>query len=215
MCKKLWGCVILCLFVFSLGVFAEEKVPVIEHIYWGFGGLFDHTILTTPAAQDYESEPFFRFHVPPSPKSDLIFFEMGCQPWIKIWPGYLPRRHDSFLRLRMLSTVIPNDLEVVGTVAMMTVTDKTFPVEEGRPNKTSYTATLERDYYLRQPDLIWLEVKSKVPGGYVSNDVANRVLNALIDNGCDVNVSVCGKTEGIQEFQLVSAWIHVTRTTKK
>ncbi len=210
--KKILVSVFLCLFLSSFTMLAEEKLQVIEHVFWDEEVLFNYTYLETPDYREYESDTLFAFQVPPSPKSKAIFFDFGCQSHIFWYGGYTPRLYDSRLKINIISDVIPDNIIFYNTCGMESVTHELLPMD-GRPNKTTYKMAMRRDDFLLASYPSWNV--EYVSGENVPNEIANNILNDLIDNGFDVEVLVIGKTEGVEEYVIISAWMHVTRALKK
>jgi len=210
--KRLLMSVFLCILFCSLGILAEEKASVIEHVFWDMEVWFNYTYLDDPGFQEYESEPLFTFYVPPSSKSEAIFFDFGCQSHIWWYGKHKSRVYWSTLKIEIFSEVIPDNMLVYTTLGMESVTHETLPMN-GRPNKATYKLVMRKDDFLIASYPTWY-VKYE-SGENVPNEIANNILNDLIDNGFDVVVSVFGRTEGVEEYVLVTAWIHVTLATKK
>ncbi len=215
--KKLLVSVLLFFFVFSLGVIAQEKekAPTIEYLFWyhsGRGEYYNHTVLDDPGILRFRSEPLLTFNVPPSPKSDTIFFEIGSLSDVVWWSGYSPQRFWSSLYFEIFSEDIPDFYATIGC-NLEGDAAVTHPERSVRPGKNNYKLILRRDSVLREfPD--WWIVRYVSTGERVSNEIANSVLNDFIDNGYDVEVSVGGETEGVKEFELLSFYIEVTRLSK-
>ena len=210
--KKIFISVFLCLFLLSFVMLAKERLQVIEHVFWDEEVWFNETDLPDSDFREYESAgPLFTFLVPPSPESEAIFFDFGCQSSIWWYGKHKSRVYWSTLKIKISSEVIPANMIVYTTLAMESVTHETLPMN-GRPTKTTYKLAMRRDDILRENP--WWYVKY-VQGGDVPPETASNVKNGLIDNGFDVEVSVIGRTEGVEGYVIVTAWIHVTRATQK
>lgn len=215
--KKLWVSVFLCLLAFSSGMRAQDKVPVIENLFYRSVVVFNETYLQSPVRTNFESsEPLFTFHVPPSPKSEAIYFDFGCQSSIEWWLGYAPQTYWSGNNIKIISKVIPDDIDVYMKIGMDGVHDMIHTHEgECRTNRTSWKLDMTRDAFLNQPIYPPWYINYKATGERVQDDIANDILNRLIDKGFDVRVTSFGVAEGVKYFYLVTAWIHVTRATTR
>ena len=217
MFKKVSLCVVLCLAMLSLESVAQEKIPTIEHIYWAFTGYFNETTLTVPDFVTFQSlESLFEFHVPPSPKSDIIFFECGCQSSCTWFTDYPTQSYWSGFTIDIISPVIPDNYKVSTGITLDQRRDIVHTHPEGcRTEKSTYKIAIERDGFLKAHVFSPLSITNKLnPQEDVSNEIANAILNALMDKGFDAKVTVNGQAEGVQIYRLVSGWIHVTRTSK-
>ncbi|UCE21535.1 MAG: hypothetical protein JSV46_04775 [Candidatus Aminicenantes bacterium] len=223
MSKKLLVSVFLCFFVFSLGMIAlekeEEKSTIIELLFWysaGRGEYYNKIEFEDPSRIPLlESEPILTFHVPPSPKSDALFFELGSVSMATWWDGYSPLEYNSGLDLWMSSEVIPDDISVYGGGAWlegMEIINHPKPV--GRPGKNTWKSILRRDGMLREYPDNWFVVY-KSTGEPVPKEIANSILNDMMDNGFDVEVTQKLMVEGVKQSWLLHFYIDVTRATKK
>jgi hypothetical protein len=209
---KKFFCLFSLIFVLSLGVAAEVKPPTLEHIFWKMSGWFNDT--TPSVAGNFESPLFISFSVPPSPKSECVFFEFGSQSllqWIpsvtqSFWSGY---------RFKFMSAAIPAGFTVENTTSLEWVSDQGF-MRQGqfRTNKTSYKWAIVRDGFLENYVFRPLQIKD-ANGSYVPDKIANGILNDLLDSGFEVEITVVGYAQGVQNFILLSGWIDVTRSGKK
>ncbi len=219
--KKLLVSVFLCLFVFSLGMIAlekeEEKAPIIEHLFAYFSGrseFLNHTYLESPTPLLYESETLFAFHVPASPKSDAIFFELGYSSYVWWWSGYSPQMFQAALYVRIVSEIIPDDIYIYNGGGKVFDVAITHPYNTSKPGQHSYKIILRKDGLLREfPD--WWEVRYVDTNWLVPYEKANSILNDLIDNGFDVEAFTKGEVEGVKEFMLLTFYVDVTRAMKK
>jgi hypothetical protein len=217
--KKLLISVLLCFFVFSLGAIAEEKkateAPTIELLFWYSMGRGEYpTILfDSPIIQRYESDSISTFHVPASPKSEAIFFEFGCQAIVYWWDGYIRQQFWSSPYMRMLSEVIPDDISVQYGTGLLKNHDLTHDYSSHRTDKHSYKIILRRDGMLREfPELV--DVRYVSTGERVPDEIANSILNDLMDNGFDIEVFMKGEVEGVTKIWLIMFYIEVTRLSK-
>jgi hypothetical protein len=222
MFKKKDFCVIFCLLTFSLVISAEEKIPVIEHIYWEVGGLFDFIVPENPELSDFLSpEILFAFHVSPSPKSDAIFFELGGQSRLRWWTDYPQPADKNYwcgYRITITSSAIPDDIYVWNQPSLHHMRGEViepYPMQWHRSVKNTIKLAIERDAFLREFVFRPLQITYISTGEYVPNEIANSILNDLMDKGFDVEVTLAGQTEGVKECHLCSGWIHVTRISKK
>jgi len=209
--KKLF-CLFSLIFILPLGVAAEVKLPTLEHIYWKMGGWFNDT--TPSGSGNFESPLFMSFNVPPSKKSECVFFEFGSQSLIQ-WIPNVAQSFWSGYRFKFKSAAIPAGFTVETMTSLEWVSDQGF-MRQGqfRTNKTTYKLAIVRDAFLESYVYRPLQIKD-ANGSYVPDDIANGILNDLLDSGFEVEMTVVGYAQGVQNFILISGWIDVTRTGDK
>ncbi len=198
-----------------LGAGAQEKPDMLEHIFWKMGGFFNETTLSGPGPFGYESPLFMSIQVPPSPKSDEVFFEFGVQSSVQ-WMQGVTQSFWSGYRFVFKSSVIPANISVENTTSLDGVNDPgLFRQGQSRTDKTTYRWTVVRDGFLKDYVFLPLSITYVDSGQLVPNDLANDILNSLLDNGFEVDITVVGVARGVQSFYLVSGWMDVTRSVKK
>jgi hypothetical protein len=135
--KKLLVSAFLFFFIFSSWMLASEKTYIKEFLGFHYSPGYDYEITpdhTLPSG--FESVPFLTFYVPPSPKeSNAIFFDIFAQVIFK-WSGLLDRIAHSKIVLNIISDVIPSDIWVYATNAVLSVWEKiwkeiTIQISEG------------------------------------------------------------------------------------
>ena len=213
MAKKLGLCVLLCFGVLSLGLIAQEKVPVLELVAQAQGGMFNETTLSSPIRVEFESsEPFFTLHVPPSPRSEMIIFEYGCQSLVTWWEGDYRQEYYSEFHYYPSSSVIPENINVDFGNGVDQSGEPFHGHENGRTRRTSYKWAIIKDGFLNQHVFYPMNIRYK-SGGRVPDAEANEILNNLIKKGFDLKVTVFGMAEGVRNFYTVSGWIYIMRPT--
>ena len=223
--KRLLVSVVVVLFILAIGglaqgiVFEEkdkEKILVYEHLNWtqtGYGEVILDTRLETPNPYSFESGPFMTFNVPPSPKATALFFELWGQS-IHYWvTGYSPQTFYALVTMKLVSNLIPNGINVYmlhGLTGIRGIYHDNFQSDR---NKRNWKVILRRDSMLRQYT-DWWDIRYD-NGSRVPKEQAQVILNDLIDNGFDVEISLSGDMEGVRRFFFYSFQAEVTRLVKK
>ena len=215
--KKLLGAAIICIFMSALGLGAQEKVYVYEHLAWaqtGLGKYILDTLLDNPAKFVFESGPFLSFSVPPSPKAQAIFFEFWGQSLHRWWVGYTPQSFSAVVKFKFISDLIPAVIEVYYAHGLTEIVGITHSSSASDRNKRNWKVILRRDSMLREYTDGW-DIRYTSTGEKVPNDIAQGILNELIDKGFNVEVSLSGDCQGIKEFTFYAFQVEVTRLVKK
>jgi len=218
--KKLLVSVLLCFFVFSLGMIADEKpkAKTIEHLVWahtGAGNFFHYTIFDNCDLAHFETSPFLTFHVPLSPKAEALLFEFQGMSMILWWTGCTPQNYGTVLKTRLFSEVIPDDIQVHIQFTFDPSSPSNFTGDNWQRMPKRYVKViLRRDGLLGEFPDYW-EVRYVNSGDFVSPDKAQGILNDLMDNGFYAEVWASGHTAGIREFFLGFYHVEVTRLVKK
>lgn len=214
--KKLVVSVLLCLFVFSLGALAEEKAKasIIEHLVWADTG----NVFITVEIEDYtirksfETEPFLRFHVPASPKSEALFFDVFTQILFR-WSDFEERRLTAVNRLRIISDAIPENITVFTGKVIYETSETNFTHNFSRHKER---AMARCKFNMRRNAVDWWWVENLETGERVPDSEALLFWEKLIDNGFDVEVFAWGTTLGVKEYIcFIPVTIEVTRLSKK
>ncbi len=214
--KKLLVLVLLCFFVFLVGIFAgekEDKGKIIEHLVWettppfevGYDLWIDEgdDEIVTP----FESDPFLTFHVPTSPKSEALFFDIETQVNFT-WSGFYKRMARIRCYYRFISDVISNDIEVWNSPSIFWTLETNNSLEPA----TGRDRRVTKDRIRRNSVDHWLVYKS---GERVPDDVAIHIINSLIDSGFDVEFWVAGEVQGMRYFNIYPVIFEVTRLSNK
>lgn len=218
--KKLLVSVLLCFFVLVLGMLAqekkEEKGKIIEHLVWADTG---HQVaweleITNPAVRT----PFFQdsiltFHVPASPKSDILFIEGWSQAQVK-WSDYEIRNTFVIVWFEFISDVIPDGIWIGSGITNPTV----YETNNAHDYDLQYMTRRLRRYnkvIMRRNSIDSWTVKYEETWEDVPEEDAVRIINNLIDNGFDVKVDIDGHTQGADYVSFWNIVFEVTRLSKK
>jgi hypothetical protein len=193
----------------------KDKVTIVEHLFWysSGNGEFHKIVFDDPSHQSFESEPFLTFSVPPSPKSSVIFFELGIHTRVtQWWEGYF-NRFFCGPRLRIYSELLPNDIEITTGINLEEVIYSPETLGGGA-DKNNWKIILRKDGLLREfPDWWWVRYKST--GEPVPNEMANSILNGIIDNGFNVEFYLAGEVWSVKGLMNYLFYIEVTRLSKQ
>ena len=86
--------------------------------------------------------------------------------------------------------------------------------EGSRPGKNTWKIILRRNGRLREyPDFGWVTTYVSTGEG-VPNEIANTILNDLMDHGFDVEVTQVILAEGAEKYSRLHFYIVVTRLSK-
>jgi len=210
--KKLLVSAFLFFFIFSSWMLASEKTYIKEFLGFHYSPGYDYEITpdhTLPSG--FESVPFLTFYVPPSPKeSNAIFFDIFAQVIFK-WSGLLDRIAHSKIVLNIISDVIPSDIWVYATNAVLSVWEKNL---EGNYD-TDFRRSWKRNWrIMERNNLDWFYVESKL-GDEVSDERKTKIINDLIDNGFSVEINTEGTIQGVSILIFLTCQVEVTRINKK
>jgi len=181
--KKLLVSVLLCLFILSSVTLAkEEKAKTIEFLAWA-DTLLDfpyYEYMEPSVSTHFETEPFLRLNVPASPKSEAIFFDLFAK-LVVWWSGYETRDVIVFVNVRIISDIIPDNIEVFSNFALGIW-------ETNNSGDTGvYADNRNVKLIMRRDHLDWWSVKYK-SGGWVPDEEAISILKKLMDSGFDVEI---------------------------
>jgi hypothetical protein len=223
--KKALAFLFLFFFLVSSAWFAQvgvtnkmENVRLVEHLYHYYSGNGEYNkyavILDDPSLQWYESDPICSFHVPPSKKSDVIVFEYGFAAIAFLWRGHPQHMFWCNYSLKIISTAIPADISIQGGLGMVKDFSPASDLILLRTDKHSFKQVLRRDGMIREfPD--WWDVRYISTGGLVPYEISNSILNDVMDDGFDVEISYYGEVEGVTKIWPAIYFIDVTRIIKK
>lgn len=214
MYKKLLVSAVVCVFLGLHGGLAEEKGLILEHLNWtqtGFGEAIYATVLESPDKFAFDTGTFLTFSVPPSPKAEALIFEFQAQAIFFWWIGR-EQAFQSNARLNLVSSCIPSGIVVYFETGMGSVKGITHTSTEQERTRRNARFILRRDSMLREyPD--WWYVRH-VDGSDVEPEEAQVILNGLINNGFNVEVSISGYAKGVSEFMFYAITVETTRLVK-
>ena len=200
--KKLLVSVFLCLFVFSLGMFAqkkEEKSGAYElllrtDIVDGFNGgvTWDFEPDNSAVLTTFNSHLINMGHVPPSPKSEALFFEIWCQYRYK-WNTNTVRIAYAGPTYIISSPVIPVGIEVSLDEYRFLRSDTNIAGNSSTRHEREHIIS-KIGMWRDKVDFWWIwntETQSEVDG-----EEAISILNKLIDSGFDVFHQTWGQIQG-------------------
>lgn len=214
--KKILVSVLLCFFIFSLGLLAKEKATILENLVWVETPRDQYILLSSPVddtvLQQFKSDTFLAFDVPASPQSDAIFFEFFVQP-IVWWTNYIKRFALSYINFRIINpNIIPDYVEVLGIksvgIGRESNPNGIYETTSTREN-TAWKLAMRRNSY----GACWY-IRNKITKEEVPDNIAQNILNSLIDSGFNVEVYSDGSVQGVSDFILYPVCIQVTRLSK-
>lgn len=214
--KKILVSVSLFLFVLSLGVFATaEKPSVIEFLvreHMVDLNLFEFIPLDSTQHESFVSGALLTLHVPPSPKSEGIFFFLGSQLWYKR-TSYNIRRADAIVWFELKSDIIPENIEIYSGQTLLDIYETNNAGDYSLNQERSWrnTRSMMKRNYTEVNLLGEMFVRYRGGGGPVPNEIAIPLLNSLIDNGFDVEISTSGAITGVEWIKCVQITMEVTR----
>lgn len=216
--KKLFVLVTVCLLMAaSWGLCQEkEKVQVIEHLgYVNTGQWLYNEFHQVPTYSEFNVEPFITLHVDSSPKAEAIFIEFWGQTGYT-WNATSSTGSAQMLSvsciIKLISPLIPDNIEVITTYGLageFSIQHIESPPGLQERVKRSWKFSLDRQ------SLGWWIVRYIDSHISVPTDQAQIILNDLIDNGFDLELSAEGYTDGVKWFLLYAFQVEVTRLVKK
>jgi hypothetical protein len=195
---------------------AKGKVMIAEHLNWvqtGYGEYILNTTLSSPVYDTFNSGPFLTFNVPPSPKAEALFFEVWGQSVHYWWVGYSPQQFSGRVEIQLVSSRIPAGITVYCYYGITGIYGITHDSQTPDRSKRSGKFILRRDSMLREY-IDWWDIYN-ADGSRVPRDQAQIIVNDLIDNGFDVEISVTGFAEGVKKFFFYGFCVETTRLVKK
>jgi hypothetical protein len=195
---------------------APAKVMVSEHLNWvqtGYGEYVLNTTLSSPVYYSFNSDPFLTFKVPPSSKAEALFFEVWGQSIHYWWVGYSPQQFSGRVNIKLVSSRIPAGVTVYCHYGITGIYGITHESEIADRSKRSGKFILRRDSMLRE-FIDWWDILD-ADGSRAPRDQAQIIVNDLIDNGFDVEISVEGFAEGVKQFLFYGFTVETTRLVKK
>lgn len=194
----------------------REKELIYQHLNWaytGYGEMILDTRLDSPDTYSFESSPFITFSVPPSPKAEALFFELWGQSHHYWHIGYFPQKFYAHAKMNIVSDLIPDGINVYLINTLTEIFGISHESLQRDRNKATGKFIMRRDSLLREyPD--WWYVRYD-DGTVVPGELAQSILNSLMDNGFDVELSVAGYAECVRRFFFYAFQVEVTRLVKK
>lgn len=213
--KKLFISVFLCFFVFSSGMVSGEKDTkgkIIEHLVWVESNRNEAAYRFYPTddtqLEDFRSGPVLIYHVPASPKSEALFFDILAQTNIR-WSGHWERTANVRCESRLISDIIPDNITVCSTPTVFWMGESNNSQSIGW-NWERRTAKIR----MRRNSVDWWQVYDE-SGEEIPAEDAIPIINGLIDNGFDVEVELSGSVKGIELIFILPVWIEVNRLVKE
>jgi len=204
------------IFIFVSVLVAEEKAPNIELVLWEELDMSNWIILNlkVPAEKLNEeisitTEPFMMISVPPSPKSDALFFRPQLKgSFKKAFSEY--RKASCYLNMIFISDLIPSNIEVFMWIDLYKLDEHNLG---GSYDLSRISVHREPKVMLKRNKVGWWNVVYKT-GGRVPEQEAIPIINNLIENGFEVEINYDGFIQGIEQVLLGPFWIEVTRVSK-
>jgi hypothetical protein len=181
----------------------------LEQIAWADTGRATISVaITDPTAPlDFQLSPFLSFHVPASKASQALFFDCWGQVLYR-WSTYQEHRVSATPVLRLRSNEIPANIDIYSAFGVMTVGESNNAADQSLA--PSRQARYMR-FILRRDQVDWWYVVDKTTGAQVPDAVAVPILDALMDDGFDVEVSAIGTVRGVSSLQFFPVTIGVQR----
>ncbi len=221
--KKLLVSVLLCFFVFSSGMLAKEKAkaPTIEFL--------DRIAVYNPdpalwkldipddlfAITEFISDTVISLHVPASPGSDALFFELSAQFWYG-WDTHLWRQAYGSIYQEIKSNIIPPGIDVYAATNVIDIGETNYAENETKVRERGRQSS--KYMMKRDSNGDWFAGQFRVfdteSEEIVDDEIAIPIINSLIDNGFDIEIYTKGYVWGIDWIKLVFISIEVTRLSK-
>jgi len=201
-----------------LGVFPDERMRTIEFIAKESTGFvpyppYSYEARSPESEESIELGSLLTVHVPPMQKHDTIFFELAAR-CSYTWSGYELRKTKVGVNLQLINPdIIPEDMEIQHGLGIPWDT-----VENNTMNKgTEHFWRSFKFAMKRNCDCGWksdyLAVYYKT-GDLVPEEVAIPIINALTDNGYDIEITISGTIQGVNKMSLGGANLEITRLSK-
>ncbi len=212
--KKLLVSVFLCFFILTLGMFAQKKeegVKTYEFLLradvWGGLWELEPTDLVNPT--EVYSETYHLGHVPPSPKTEAIFFD------------YVSMFHFSWTNLELRRVGLGADIVCSSdNIPAYEIRSGAWYIVKGETNCSPYgpTGTDRQGFSDRYPMWRdrhdWWVVVYKGTGVRVPEEEAIPIINKFMDNGFDIGYRVRAYFHGVSWVSLQFFGLEVTRLSK-
>ncbi len=205
--KKLFSAGILFFLVFSMGFPAFKKI---EHLVWadtGAGNVIALPIANPAARTVVDTPSFLSFHVPASPGSEALFFDVWGQLIFK-WSSSRIHRAVISIQLKVISSVIPTNVNV-STGSRLVASDNTNKAQDSSGSDNRFSRTIK--WILRGDKTDYWYVTYKSGGEPLPQAQALSILKNLIKKGFDVQINATGELQGVQQASLYPVTLQVTR----
>lgn len=213
--KKLLISVFLCFFILTLGIFAKkkgEKVKTYEFLLRAdvWGGVWELEPIDLVNPTEVYTETYHLGHVPPSPKTEVMFYDYVGSFRFK-WTNLKLRRVKLGVEIRFSSDNIP-DYEVMGGAMYIQKGETNYSLNE--------PIGIERhDFSDRYP--MWRDrldpgwwVVYKGTYNRVPEEEAIPIINKFMDNGFDIGYRIWVYVQGVRWVCFQYFGLEVTRLSK-
>ena len=213
--KRLLISVFLCFFILTLGGFAQkkgEKVRTYEFLLRAdvWGGAWEEELTDWGNETEIYTEIFHLGHVPPSPKTEMMFFEYVGSFWFE-WTNLEFRRVVLAVYTVFSSDNIP-DYEILGGA---------WYLQKGETNYShNEPLGIERHPFsdrlpMWRDRVEWWWVVYKGTENRVPEEEALPIINEFMDNGFDVGYQIWVRAKGVHLVGLQYLGLEVSRLSKK
>jgi len=209
--KKLLVSVFLCLFVFSLGMLAQEKRGKTKSFFMkeakegqfyefllradGWGGIWEYEVPREDAGELHEkkSEIFNVGHVESSKKTDVIFFDLGTYFVFDCWHDYYNYRLVTTAIELILSSDALSEYEVIANASCI------FSKYEWMEDdiEANERHMLHDRFPLWRDRVDWWLVVYKGTNNEVPEEERIPIINGFIDNGFNVGYRIGVRFSGV------------------
>lgn len=159
----------------------------------GFGIIYDVEIIDKTLKTIFVSNPLLRFHVPASPESDALHIEWWTT-FVYAWSDYKTRNSDCKICLRIISDVIPDNVDVRHAL--------TVHRGRGKNHILNLDAAIKRvecisKVIMRRDNVdSWIVIYESEYRA--SDEMVLPIFNKLIDRGFDVEVWAEESVQGMK-----------------
>ena len=214
--KKHLVFVSLLLLILVSVIVGEDKAQTIEFVLWEELDLSNWKILDLKIPEEKlneetstKTEPFMVITIPPSPKSDALFFKPQQKgSFKKAFSEY--RKASCYLDMTIISDFIPPNVEFFVWIGLFKLDEHNLGGSYDLSKRPVYR---ELELMLKRDKIGWWNIVYKT-GGRVPEEEAFPIIDKLIDNGFEVEISYDGYVQGIKEVLLGPFLIEVTRVSK-
>jgi len=212
--KRILFLIFILFFAFPLMTSPKEKKSIIvEHLIWKETGYFNFITveIADPNIKERKEAPeFLRFHVPPSPKSDTLFFEFWAQAFYKLG-AYPLRNAECGIWFQIESEIIPTNIMVRNGFHLLHIVETNNALNEDLEWRR---AQRNLKLLMNANNISYWIITYKDSGEFVSEEYAKNLINQLIRNGFDVKVYAYTELQGVTEFFFYPIFVEVTRLIK-
>lgn len=167
-------------------------------------------VLTPGTLTVFESPTFMTLTFPPSPKSSVAFFDLRATASYR-WSNLLTRNGQCTLYFRVISDVIPPNIEVRNGMTLFLMREDNFGGNSDQGDRRENRAEL---LSLRRNSVDWWTIWDKTTHDPMPEQDAIALLNRLLDVGFTVEFYAVGHIQGAISFQVRTVAVQVTRAIK-